>query len=356
MNLFDMASRKDEVVTLSEHTSLAKLTLANGVQWRCIRTRSSSSPQITVSMITKWYPFSNRPETVGWYARTLKGDASVTIEILHNQEVVGTTCITIDSQPKEVRIPWPLSTSKLSPNLSLSIKFNLADDQQADLMINRCLDRKDLTSLALGHGIEIGPGPRPQILNSSDVSVKYVEEMSEGEWTNLYDKDGQYASSQSDWTNHIVGKASNLPCQDASLDFIFSSHVFEHLANPLGHLAHWSSKLKPGGAILTIVPDIAGTKDYSQQPSSLEEIIHEQANDIWEPSVHHYLRWASTRAEWLNRVEEAMSARRSIHVHYYTRENTATLLNHAIAHLGFDSFHIMHTPNHRDFYWVLIKK
>ncbi|MFY1666484.1 class I SAM-dependent methyltransferase [Pseudomonas sp. Pseu.R1] len=356
MNLFDMVSRKDEVITVNDKVSLAKVKLSDGELWRCLRMEQHRSTHITVSAITQWYPFSTRPETVGWYARTLKNSATVEVRLVQKDTIMGSTRINIDTTPKAIPIPWPLIQSPLSPELSLTLHFDLAKGQQADLMINRCLERSELTSLAHGNGIEIGPGPRPQIHNSATVSVKYVEEMSAGEWKNLYDKDGQYESDHFDWSNHIVGKASELPCENGSLDFIFSSHVFEHLTNPLGHLSHWASKLKSGGAILAVVPDVAGTKDYRQQPSNLQEMLHEQREDIWEPSEHHYRRWASTRGEWSKRVEEAMAQKRSIHVHFYTRENTATVLNYATAHLGFESFHLRHTPNHRDFYWVLIKK
>jgi SAM-dependent methyltransferase len=41
---------------------------------------------------------------------------------------------------------------------------------------------------------------------------------------------------------------------DATLDFVFSSHVFEHMANPLGALLTWCRVLRPGGLVYLIVP------------------------------------------------------------------------------------------------------
>lgn len=356
MNLFDMVNRNDDVLKATDKVGLAKLKLPNGDQWRALRIQPDDKPQITISEIIKWYPFSTRAETVGWYARTSRGEASVDIEFMLGDRTISTINQPINQDPTAISIPWPFSKNKISPDTSLRIKFNLSPDQIADLMINRCLDRVDLTSIAQGNGIEVGPGPKPQITNRPGVTVKYVEEMSAGEWKNLYDKGGQYESDNADWSNHIVGKASALPCKNESLDFIFSSHVFEHLANPIGHLAHWASKLKAGGTILSVVPDIAGTKDYRHKPSALEEMLTEYKNNIWEPSAMHYERWASTREIWKGRAEEAIAEKRSIHVHFYTRDNTAALLDYAVSELGFESFHIKHTPNHRDFYWILIKR
>ena len=44
-----------------------------------------------------------------------------------------------------------------------------------------------------------------------------------------------------------------MPVPDNSLDFIFGSHVFEHLANPIGHLKRWHAKLKPGVTLMHVI-------------------------------------------------------------------------------------------------------
>ena len=40
-----------------------------------------------------------------------------------------------------------------------------------------------------------------------------------------------------------------------TLDFIHSSHLLEHVADPYATLIHWLDLLKPGGYIVSIVPD-----------------------------------------------------------------------------------------------------
>lgn len=46
--------------------------------------------------------------------------------------------------------------------------------------------------------------------------------------------------------------AMRLP--DSKVDYIFSSHCLEHLANPVAALEHWRSRLKPGGVMFLYLP------------------------------------------------------------------------------------------------------
>lgn len=41
---------------------------------------------------------------------------------------------------------------------------------------------------------------------------------------------------------------------DLSLDFIFSSHLLEHLTNPIEAIEYWNSKLKPSGILFMYLP------------------------------------------------------------------------------------------------------
>lgn len=88
-----------------------------------------------------------------------------------------------------------------------------------------------------------------------------------------------------------VVDAGRLPVADGSLDFIFSSHVFEHLANPIGHLEHWFRKLRAGGRVLCVIPDLMGTKDALQKPSCMDEWLGEYRQACWTPTPAHYARY-----------------------------------------------------------------
>jgi hypothetical protein len=126
------------------------------------------------------------------------------------------------------------------------------------------------------------------------------------------------------------------------------------LANPLGHLEHWHAKLHQGGVVVGIVPDVGGSKDYVFGPCCVEDLLDEYAKSIMEPQLSHYRRWAAARAPGRDPVLY-WKAKRSIHVHFYTLDNMKALLEIAVKRLGFRSFRVWYTPNHKDFYFVVEK-
>ena len=48
------------------------------------------------------------------------------------------------------------------------------------------------------------------------------------------------------------GDAMSLPV--GKFDYIFSSHMLEHLPNPVAALEHWKTRLKPGGVLFLYLP------------------------------------------------------------------------------------------------------
>lgn len=58
------------------------------------------------------------------------------------------------------------------------------------------------------------------------------------------------------------GDACELPFHDSSLHYVASSHVLEHVANPLAALKEWHRVLRPGAIIYTVVPDRRLTFDH----------------------------------------------------------------------------------------------
>lgn len=48
------------------------------------------------------------------------------------------------------------------------------------------------------------------------------------------------------------GDAMRLP--DGPLDYVFSSHCLEHLADPIGALHHWKSRIRSGGVLFLNLP------------------------------------------------------------------------------------------------------
>ena len=220
--------------------------------------------------------------------------------------------------------------------------------------VHRLLDRSQLFARCKGTGVEVGPGPKPQILPSAQTSVKYVEQATPDEWQKLYGKDTKVPVDADLWELYVVGNADNIPAEPNSLDFVFSSHVIEHLANPLGHLAYWAELLKPGGVVAVVIPDRSGCKDYIFQPSSMDELNAELRNGSMTPTLAHYERWAHLRAPNSDPAEILKSGR-SIHVHFYTPESMASALRQNYKSLGFKKFAVTSEANHKDFFVVLEK-
>ena len=215
---------------------------------------------------------------------------------------------------------------------------------------SRRTPREALYKMARGTGIEIGPGPRPQILSGPDTDVTYVEEMAADAWAVLY---GANVSKEA-WENqgYRIGKAHDLPVQDHSLDFIFSSHVIEHLYNPLGHFEHWRAKLKKGGVVLAVVPSTEGTKDFVFPRTSIVRLIEEYESREFASSLATYEEWVRVlqpASDVLSRARKLYQEKFSIHVHVYDHASMSELLQACVKRLGYTKYRMFYRRNSKDF-------
>jgi SAM-dependent methyltransferase len=74
---------------------------------------------------------------------------------------------------------------------------------------------------------------------------------------------------------------------DQSYDFVLSSHSIEHLANPLLGLTEWKRVLKPGGALLLVVPHKDGTFDHRRPVTSLSHLVLDHERQMPETDLTH---------------------------------------------------------------------
>lgn len=351
MNLVDLITRKDKLLLdIGTDLSLTKSPWLNE-GWRAVVIPESETPQLVLKNLNRVYALSCTPTHIGWFA-SCNGKGMLTVSLSSNGQQVQTNIELID-EPRPVRIPWPMQPGFLNETTTLSLHFRMGANTTGRLLIHRLLNRANLISMARGHGVEIGPGPNPQIHQSDIVDVQYVEESPQQEWVEKYDQHGKYSAAQADFSKYTIGTAWNLPQPDASLDFLFSSHVFEHLANPIGHLLRWKSKLKPGGSILAVVPDLNCTFDYMAKPSALDEFTLEHSSGIMAPEPRHYHRWASLKEGRVKQVDAFIKEGVSIHVHYYTPQSMSQLLEECVIKHGFNAFQVIHSQNHKDFHFVL---
>ncbi len=85
-----------------------------------------------------------------------------------------------------------------------------------------------------------------------------------------------------------VAEASNLhSIENASYDYVLSSHCIEHMANPLQGLAEWIRVLKQDGLLVLVVPHKDGTFDHRRPVTSLEHLIQDFDSQTDEGDLTH---------------------------------------------------------------------
>jgi SAM-dependent methyltransferase len=71
----------------------------------------------------------------------------------------------------------------------------------------------------------------------------------------------------------FFGDATALPFRDDSLAYVASSHVLEHVANPIAAFAEWYRVLRPGGIIYLVVPDRRYTFDHQRPLTTVAHLV-----------------------------------------------------------------------------------
>lgn len=136
---------------------------------------------------------------------------------------------------------------------------------------------------------------------------------------------------------HEATELASIP--DAQYDFLMSSHMLEHCANPIKALLEWKRAMKPGGALLLVLPHKDGTFDRYRPVTPLahmvddyqrgtneddrthfEEILklHDLRRDFWQPNMAAFRTWV-----------EGNAANRGVHHHVFDSLRAAQLVDRA---------------------------
>jgi SAM-dependent methyltransferase len=87
---------------------------------------------------------------------------------------------------------------------------------------------------------------------------------------------------------NFVREATNLHgIADHAYDYVLSSHNLEHVANPVRALKEWMRVVKPGGAIIAILPDYRHTFDHRRQPTAVKHMMEDYASGTSESDLTH---------------------------------------------------------------------
>jgi SAM-dependent methyltransferase len=84
----------------------------------------------------------------------------------------------------------------------------------------------------------------------------------------------------------VVAPADHIPVPDSSEDFVVSSHVLEHVVDPVRCLLEWDRIVRPGGVVFMIVPHKERTDDRDRERTTLAHLIEDYEQRRTVPSVH----------------------------------------------------------------------
>lgn len=196
------------------------------------------------------------------------------------------------------------------------------------------------------HGVEIG-GPSRIFSGAGriplyDVAAKIdgLNFSSETVWASELGEDRPFVFGKKVLGRQFVREASHFPDIDtAAFDFVLSSHVIEHLANPLRGLREWGRVLREGGVLVLVVPHKDATFDHRRPVTKFEHILEDFSSDMGEddkthiPEVlelHDFDRdlWVDNREEFRARCEDNMR-NRCIHHHVFDTELAIRMVDQA---------------------------
>lgn len=141
----------------------------------------------------------------------------------------------------------------------------------------------------------------------------------------------------------FICEATNLhPVASGSYDVVLSSHTLEHVANPIRALREWWRILRPGGALLVILPQREATFDHRRPVTAFEHLLDDDRLGTGDDDLTHLPEIlalhdldrdpaAGTPAEFEARSREVLRYR-ALHHHVFD----AALLERALAHVGFE--------------------
>ncbi len=108
-------------------------------------------------------------------------------------------------------------------------------------------------------------------------------------WGNLGEGDNFEFDNKKQPGKQIIADATDLSIiESGSYDFILSSHVIEHIANPIKALYEWKRVLKLDGYLVTVAPNMLETFDWKRPLTTLEHIVKDYKENIRESDNTHF--------------------------------------------------------------------
>ena len=146
-----------------------------------------------------------------------------------------------------------------------------------------------------GHGLEIG-GPSPVFRARGALPIyPHIMQLdncnfsSETAWEGHISAGNtfQYHPSKNSGTQYISEASDISELKSGTYDFLLSSHVLEHLANPVKGLHEWLRVLKDSGDLVLLLPHYKGTFDHHRPVTKMEHLIDDFSANTGEDDLTH---------------------------------------------------------------------
>jgi SAM-dependent methyltransferase len=114
-------------------------------------------------------------------------------------------------------------------------------------------------------------------------------------------RDSQVSMGENPLLIDLYGHAANIPVDDHSQDFVLSSHVIEHIPDPISAFFEWQRVIKPGGYVVAIIPQPYAMPEDKRPLSSHAQIL-QAYHQRWTPETapqgsifnDHHWKFSST--------------------------------------------------------------
>ncbi|MCW2982758.1 MAG: hypothetical protein JWR63_328 [Conexibacter sp.] len=136
---------------------------------------------------------------------------------------------------------------------------------------------------------------------------------------------------------HLLDGAHLQGLADDAYDAVISSHVIEHLADPIGGLLAWGRVVRPGGHLLMVAPHHDGTFDRRRPITELQHMVDDHAALRGEDDLTHLEETlllhdhardvAQDRARWEAERRDNINSR-VLHHHVFSTPSLLALLDH----------------------------
>ena len=125
-------------------------------------------------------------------------------------------------------------------------------------------------------GLELGAATHnPFGVNARNVAPEYNDEMYRA---------SQVSMGEEPIAIDLYGHAAQIPVADRSQDFILSSHVIEHIPDPIAAFWEWQRVIKPGGYVVAIVPQPDALTQDKRPLTPVDRLLRAH-REAWTPDT-----------------------------------------------------------------------